>query len=110
MSEPFVETRAGGLFFLNAVLVGPALLVLWPVLVRALLHATGAVSGPSALLDPVPDFAARVGPYLGWLSALPFATTVWNLRMPVPAPARWALRGFALVHLGVLAWWAGAVL
>ena len=107
--SPFVETRAGGLFFLNAVLAGPSLLVLWPVLLRAALHAAGMARGPSSLLDPVPEFAAQVGPYVGWLSVLPLGTTLWNLRMPVPAAARWALLGFGLVHLGVLAWWAARV-
>jgi hypothetical protein len=107
---PFVETRAGGWFFLNAVLVGPSLLVLWPVLLRAVLHATGAVRGPSNLLDPVPELAASTGPYVAWLSALPLVSTLLNLRLPMPPAARWALGGFAAVHVGVLAWWAVRVL
>ena len=49
--EPFIETRAGGLFFVNAVLAGPALLVLWPVLLRAMLGEGGAPGRIAALLD-----------------------------------------------------------
>ena len=106
---PFIETRAGGCFFFNAVLAGPAILVLWPVLLRAILHSTGAVVGPSTLLDPVPEFAASVGPYVAWLSVLPLVSTVLNLRLPLPAAARSALLAFAAVHVGVLAWWATRV-
>jgi hypothetical protein len=108
--EPFLETRAGGLFFLNAVLAGPAVLVLWPVLLRALLGGPGAGGRLGALLDPVPAVAAEVGPYIAWLSAIPLVTTLLNLRMPLPGAARWTLRAFALVHVWVLAWWTLTVL
>ena len=106
--EPFLETRAGGLFFLNAVLAGPAVLVLWPVLLRALLGGAGGRLG--ALLDPVPAVAAEVGPYIAWLAAIPLVTTLLNLRMPLPGAARWTLRALALVHVWVLAWWTLTVL
>lgn len=108
--EPFVETRAGGWFFVNAVLAGPTLLVLFPAAVRGLLRGIGAIGGPSRLLDPVPDLAARLGPYAGWLAVVPLITTLVNLRMALPAAARWTLRAFAVVHLGVLGWWALSVL
>ena len=102
--EPFVETRAGGLFFLNLVLAGPALLVLWALLLGALL---GPGSGrAAALLAPFPAVAAAVGAWLAWLAAVPLATTVLNLRMPLPKGARWTLRALVLVHGWVLAWWA----
>lgn len=108
--EPFVETRAGGLFFLNAVLAGPALLVLWPTALRAALGALGVLRGPSGLLDPIPDFARQVGPYVAWASVLPLWGALRNLRLPVPPAARWALRAFVALHAGVLAWWAARVL
>src|SRR5688572_20974721 len=104
-TEPFVETRAGGLFFLNAVLAAPALLVLWPVLVRGVLRSSGALEGPSPMLDPIPALAGRVGPWIAWLSVIPLVTTWRNLRMELPGPARWVLGGFVLLHAGVLAWW-----
>ncbi len=109
-TETFVETRAGSLFFLNAVLAGPTLLVLWPVLVRGALRAMGALEGPSSLLDPVPALAASVGPWIAWLSVLPLALTIRNLGMELPTTARWTLRAFVAVHLGVLAWWGLAVI
>ena len=93
-NEPFVETPAGGLFFLNAVLAAPALLVLAPVVVRGLLRGIGAIEGPTALLDPVPAVAAYAGPWVAWLSVVPLWTSWHNLRMPLPSPARWALRAF----------------
>ena len=106
---PFVETSQGGLFFMNAVMAAPALLVLWPVLLRALLRAVGALEGPSPLLDPVPAVAGQVGPYVAWLSAIPLWTCRRNLGMSLPAPARWVLRAFVTVHVGVLGWWVLAV-
>jgi hypothetical protein len=106
---PFVETRAGGLFFLNAVLTGPALLALWPAFLRAVLRGVGVLRGPSPLLDPVPDLAVQVGPWIGWLSAIPLWSIVRNLGMELPAPARRTLYALALVNLGVLAWWVDAV-
>lgn len=108
--EPFVETRAGGLFFLNAVLAGPALLVLWPAALRAGLHALGALHGPSTFLDPIPDFARQTGPYVAWASVLPLWCSLRNLRLRVPPAARWTLRAFVALHAGVLVWWAATVL
>jgi hypothetical protein len=109
-SEPFVETPAGGLFFLNAVLAAPALIVLTPLLVRGALRGIGALEGPTRLLDPVPAVAAYAGPWIAWLSVIPLWTIRRNLRMELPAAARWALRAFALLHAGVLAWWVSALL
>jgi hypothetical protein len=108
-ATPFVETSQGGLFFMTAVMAAPALLVLWPVLLRALLRGVGALEGPSPLLDPVPALAREVGPYVAWLSTIPLWTCGRNLGMSLPAPARWVLRTFVTVHVGVLGWWVLAV-
>lgn len=108
--EPFVETPAGGMFFLNAVLAAPALLVLTPVLVRATLRGIGALEGPSPLLDPVPAVAGLVASYLAWLSVLPLWSCWRNLRMPLPGAARWTLIAFGAVHAGVLGWWLWRVI
>jgi hypothetical protein len=109
-TDPFVETRAGSFFFLNAVLAGPALIVLWPLLLGALLRALGILDGPSRLFDPVPQLAAGVGPYVAWLAVVPLVTTLLNLRMRLPEPARWTLRALVLVHVWVLVWWTLEVL
>ncbi len=108
-AAPFVETPAGERFFLNAVLTAPALIVLWPVLLRGVLRALGVLDGPSALLDPVPLLAERAGPYVAWLSVIPLWSCRRNLRMEMPSPARWTLWGFAAIHAGVIAWWLSAV-
>jgi hypothetical protein len=109
-SEPFVETRAGGLFFLNAVLAAPALIVLMPLLARGALRAIGALEGPTRLLDPVPAVAAYAGPWIAWLSVIPLWTIRRNLRMELPAAARATLYACALLHAAVLAWWVSVVL
>ena len=106
---PFVETSQGGLFFMNAVMAAPALLVLWPVLLRALLRGAGALEGPSPLLDPVPALARQVGPYVAWLSAIPLLTCRRNLGMSLPLPARWVLLAVVALHVGVLGGWLLAV-
>ena len=108
--EPFVETSEGGLFFLNAVLAGPALIVLVPTVVRGVLRGIGALEGPTPLLDPVPAVAAYLGRWVAWLSVVPLWTSLGNLRMPLPSPARWTLRAFVALHLGVLFWWISEVL
>lgn len=100
---PWVETRAGGLFFVNAVLVGPELVVLVPLLAGAALRSLGLVDGPSRFLDPVPRVAAHVLPWVGWLLVVPVWTTVRNLRMRnVGLGARAALFAMLALHLGFL--------
>ncbi len=104
LQEPWVETRAGGLFFVSAVFVAPPLIALYPVLLRALLHALIGFDRPSRILDPVPAVAAYVAPVVGWL-ALP---ALWlTLTARAAADRLWAqrlLEIFALVHVGTLAY------
>ena len=102
---PFVETPEGERFFVNAVLTAPALLALWPVLVRGLLRALGLLDGPSPLWDPIPALAGQAGPYIAWVSVIPLWTCWKNLRMELPTPVRWTLCGFEAIHAGVLGWW-----
>ena len=107
---PWVETREGGWFFVNALLVAPAFMVAFPWTLRWLLGMAGVASGPNRFLDTIPTIAAFIVPYVGWLAVLPLATTIHALRLVGPGRARWALRAFLLVHAGVLAytiwWWA----
>ncbi len=101
-----METPAGGLFFLNAVLVAPIGVVLFPLLLGWLLRGIGVVQGVSPLLDPVPAVAAYWGPWIGWLAAVPLALTIKNLTMvDRPGPRAW-LVVFLLAHVGVLCWTA----
>lgn len=103
---PWVETPAGTLFFLNAVLVTPVAMVLFPLAVGAALRALGLLEGPSPLWDPIPAVAAHVGPWVGWLAAVPLALTARNLAIVDRPGPRAALVVFLLAHLGVLCWTA----
>lgn len=100
--DPWVETRAGGLFFINALLAAPALMVLYPIALRAVLHALTGFDRPSPLLDTVPLVAAHVAPVVGWLALPAAALSIWNLRITDRRWARVALRAFLVLHVGVL--------
>lgn len=104
---PWVETRAGGLFFVNALLVAPVLMVLYPVALRALLDVLVGLEGPSRVLDPVPLVAAHVAPFVGWLAIPAAAVVIWNLRIVDRRWARGLLWLFLAAHLGVLLYTVG---
>jgi len=106
--DPWVETRAGSLFFVNLLLVSPALVVLVPLLLRGLLRVAGKMDRPSPILDTIPVLAGLVVPWVGWLALLPAWLVVRNLRMALPTPARRALLFFLFVHLATVAWAAGS--
>ena len=76
---PWVETPEGGWFFVNAVLVAPELIVLFPLASRTTLRMLGLVRGPSVFLDTVPWVAGHVVPYVGWLLVIPIWATIKNL-------------------------------
>ncbi len=100
--EPWVETRPGGHFFINAVLVAPIFMALYPWTLRWLLRALGILDRPSRILDPVPAVAAHFAPFLGWLS-IPAAWLVWkNLQEIDRDWARGALWIFLVAHVGML--------
>ena len=101
---PWVESRAGGLFFLNALLVAPIAMAVYPVVLRALLRITVGFERPSAVLDPVPEVAAYVAPVLGWLSVPAAILVVLNLRVIDRRWARTLLWTFLAAHLGVVAY------
>lgn len=101
---PWIETREGGLFFLNAVLVAPELVVLFPLTLRFLVGLVAPERGPSPFLDTIPFVASQAIPLLGWLLVIPIWTTVKNLRMTLPALPRVALTLFLLLHLAFLAY------
>lgn len=112
-SEPWIETRPGGLFFVNALLVAPAGVALLPWLLGALARATGVVRGASSVLDTIPTMAWYFLPRLGWL-ALPAAWLAWRALGVVDraGPRRWLLL-FLAVHLATVvltvARWLGIV-
>lgn len=109
---PWVETPAGELFFVNAVLVAPELMVLLPLSAGALLRALGLLEGPARFIDPFPRVAAYVLPWVGWVLVVPLWTTWRNLKMEGVKPwARRALYAMLVLHTGFLAYtlwrWVG---
>ena len=101
---PWIETRAGGLFFVNALLVTPAAVVLFPLAMGALLRAAGVIQGPSRVFDTIPAMADYFVPRVGWL-AIPAAWVAWKGLRAVERPGfRAALAVFLGVHLATVAW------
>lgn len=100
--EAWIETRAGGLFFVNALLIAPAALALLPWLLGALARAAGVVRGASPVLDTIPTMAWYFIPRLGWL-ALPAAWLAWKALAVVDraGPRRWLFL-FLGVHLATV--------
>ena len=101
-SEPFFEKPEGELFFRNLLFATPAMLVMIPLGMKALLTALGFVDGPSRVFDTIPIIASYVVPYVGWLFVFAIRPVLRNITMPVPAAARGLLFAFLLVHIGVL--------
>jgi hypothetical protein len=110
--EPWIETRAGTLFFLNALLAAPLAVVVVPLALGWALRGAGLVQGPSAVLDTIPMMARWAVPGVGWLSA-PAAWLAYRTRQITGLRgARVALMLFLVAHLAVVVWtvarWVGA--
>ena len=109
--EPWIETREGGLFFINALLVAPELVVLFPLVLRLLVGMISSERNPSPFLDTIPFVASKAIPFLGWLILIPVWTTVRNLRIEPRMLPRLALAAFLLSHIGFLGYtvwsWVG---
>jgi hypothetical protein len=109
--EPWIETRRGGFFFLNAVLVAPELVVLFPLTLRFLVGLIAAERNPSPFIDTIPFVASKSIPFLGWFLVIPIWTCVQNLRIePLPLP-RAGLVFFLTLHVCFLGYtvlsWVG---
>lgn len=109
--DPWIETRQGGLFFVNALLVAPELVVLFPLTLRAIVGLIAAERNPSPFLDTIPFVASKTIPFLGWLVAIPIWTTIKNLRIETLIVPRLALACFLVLHISFLAYtvmsWVG---
>ncbi len=101
-TQPWVETPEGGLFFVNALLVAPAFVVLFPLSLQVIVGMLAPERPPSPYLDTIPFVAARAIPFLGWFLVIPVWTTIKNLRMrPGRVPGA-ALLLFLMIHLSFL--------
>jgi hypothetical protein len=109
--EPWIETPQGGLFFVNALLVAPEFVVLFPLCLQLLAGLIAEERAPSPFLDTIPFVASHAIPYLGWFVVIPIWTVVKNLRMDLGLLPRTALGVFLLSHLGFLGYtilsWVG---
>jgi len=109
--EPWIETRRGGIFFLNALLIFPEVMVLFPLLTRVVVRAGGRLARAAPILDTFPTIAEYLLPRLGWILLLPIGLVVYNLSLERESLPRLALALFLLVHLTFFAWtvaiWAG---
>jgi hypothetical protein len=111
--ERWIETRRGGLFFVNALLIFPAVMVLAPLLIRVLVRAGGGLARFAPMLDTFPMIAEYILPRLGWLLAFPIGLSLYNLSLERGTLPRLGLSVFLLVHLAFFAWtlagWTGLV-
>lgn len=102
--SPWVETKSGSLFFVNALLTAPLFIVLFPLALGKGLRALGVLDGISSMVDVFPILAGYVVPYAGWLLVVPIALIVRNIRMEPGRAPRIALAFFLLLHLAFLGW------
>lgn len=102
--ERWIETGEGGLFFVNALLIFPHVMLLVPLLTRILVRARGGLQRESEILDTFPMLAEYVLPRMGWLLVLPVVLVAWNLRVEGRVWPRRALWCFLALHLGLLGW------
>lgn len=108
VKEPWIETREGGWFFVNALLVAPELVVLFPLAAGFVVSLLAPGREPSPFLDTIPFLASKVIPFLGWFLVVPLWTTYRNLGMEKQTLPRIALFGFLLLHLGFLGYTVGS--
>jgi len=106
--EPWIETTQGGWFFVNALLVAPELVVLFPLLAGGIVSFMVPGREPSPFLDTIPFLASKALPYLGWFLVIPIWTTIRNLRMDGLRLPRIVLGIFLVLHLSFLAYTASS--
>lgn len=99
--EPWIESREGMLFFVNALFVIPEYCVLFPLGLRTLLRSLGLASGPSVFLDTLPTLATYFLPYVGWLLVVPIVL-VFKTFSAHSGWRRGVLSLFLVSHLGFL--------
>lgn len=104
---PWIETRAGMVFFLNALVATPLMIVAYPWLLRWLLRVTGLLDRPSRILDPVPAVAAHMAPVLGWLALPALGFAIYGLRVVDRRWARILMALFLIGHIGTLIYTIG---
>jgi hypothetical protein len=115
--DPWIETREGGLFFVNALLIFPHVMVSVPLLTRIFVRSRGGLQGEAVIVDTFPLLAEHLLPRLGWLLVVPIGLILLNLTWEAKPWPRRALGAFLALHLAALAWtvstwlsWTGGTL
>ena len=106
--EPWIETTQGGWFFVNAILVAPELVVLFPLLAGMVVSLLAPGREPSPFLDTIPFVASKAIPILGWLLVIPIWTTIRGLRIGGLLVPRIVLGVFLVSHLAFLGYTVGS--
>jgi hypothetical protein len=103
--ELWIESREGGLFFVNALFFFPYLMLLIPLLTRIFVRGVvGGFEEPSVIVDTFPTLAEYMVPRMGWMLALPLWLVRQNLRVEHRTGPRVALWGLFLLHTSALLW------
>ena len=102
--ERWIETRRGGLFFVNSLLIFPHVMVIVPLLTRILVRARGGLQEAAEIVDTFPLLAEHLLPRMGWLLVIPIGLVIWNLRLEEASLPRAGLVAFLLLHLAALGW------
>jgi hypothetical protein len=105
---PWIETREGGLFFVNSLFLFPYFMVLVPLLTRIVVRATGGMPEESVIVDTFPLLAEYLLPRMGWLAVFP-AWLAWkNLGIEHRTLPRVALGFLLATHVVVILWAVGS--
>jgi len=103
--DRWIETREGGLFFVNALFFFPYLMLLVPLLTRVFVRGVvGGFEEPSVIVDTFPMLAEHMLPRMGWLLALPLWLVRRNLAVERRTGPRLALWGLLVLHAATLGW------
>lgn len=104
-SDRWIETPRGGLFFVNAILIFPYLMLIVPLLTRWFVRGVvGGLPEESTIVDTFPLLAEYMAPRMGWLAVLPLFLVVRNLGVERGRLPRAVLWLFLLLHLALLVW------
>ncbi len=106
--ERWIETKEGGLFFLNALLIFPWIMVLIPLLTRVFVRGVvGGLPRESVIVDTFPAMTEYLLPRAGWLLVIPVGLALHTLRVETRSLPRVALGIFLALHLIALGWTVG---
>jgi hypothetical protein len=103
--EPWIETKEGGFFFVNSLLIFPYMMLLLPLLTRLFVRGVvGGLAEPSQIVDTFPTLTEFLAPRYGWLAVVPLVLVWKNLGIEHRSGPRLFLWIFGVAHLTALVW------